>query len=243
MSEIIDSYKKVFENKKANIWIAVFALVWSASTTLFDMKFGNGSSAKNNPIDLIFSLLIGVYSLQFLHNAINNVNGGVLPSVKEVQPKIFWGMIKLNIVWGVYAILIMLLALAAYILTHLLVLPIIIILALVILSASIYYIFLAYSEKLDTKGLFNIVNIFKFLKAAYKPLYINTCLYTLITIAVIIIYAILYIITQENTVFDIVTSTIMSYFFIITWYFAFPYSLIPSYFEKIRPIMNGDIDG
>ncbi len=243
MSEIIDSYKKVFENKKANVWIAVFALVWSASTTLFDMKLGNGSSTKNNPIDLIFSLLIGVYSLQFLHNAINNINGGILPSIKEVQPKIFWGMIKLNVVWGIYAILIMLLALVAYILTHLLILPIIIILALIILSAPVYYIFLAYSENLNTKNLFNIINIFRFLKIAYKPLYINTCLYTLITLAVIIIYAILYIITQENAVFDIITSTIISYFFIITWYFAFPYSLIPSYFENIKPMMNGDSNG
>ena len=243
MSEIVDSYKKVFENKKANIGLIIFAIVWSVSTTLFDMKFGSDNSNKSNPLDLIFSLLIGVYSLQFLHNAINNINGRILPTIKEVQPKILWGIIKLNVVWGVYAILISLFALIAYIITHALVLPIIILLALIILSAPIYYIYLAYAENLNTKGLYNIMHIFKFLKYSYKPLYINTCLYTLITIAAIVIYAITFIFAPENSIFNIITSTIASYFFIITWYFAYPYSLIPSYYENIKPLLNGDING
>ncbi len=243
MSEIIDSYKKVFENKKANIGIAVFALIWSISTVLFDIKFGNENSTKNNPIDFIFSLLIGVYSLQFLHNAMNNINGRILPTIKEIQPKILWGMIKLNIIWGIYAILILIFALTTYIFTHLLIFPIIILTALIIISVPVYYIYLAYAENLDTKGLFNITNIFKFLKVSYKPLYINTGLYLLITVGVIIVYAILYILTPLNFIFDIVAGSIASYIFIVTWYFAFPYSLIPSYFEKIRPITNGDLNG
>lgn len=243
MSEIVDSYKKIFENKKANIGIAVFALIWSILTTSFDMKFGTGSSVKNNPIDFIFSIFIGVYSLQFLHNAINNINGGILPTIKEIQPKILWGMIKLNIIWGIYAILILIFALTTYIFTHLLIFPIIILVALIIISVPVYYIYLAYAENLDTKGLFNITNIFKFLKVSYKPLYINTGLYLLITVGVIIVYAILYILTPLNFIFDIVAGSIASYIFIVTWYFAFPYSLIPSYFEKIRPITNGDLNG
>lgn len=243
MSEIIDSYKKVFENKKANIGIAVFALIWSISTVLFDIKFGNENPTKNNPIDFIFSLLIGVYSLQFLHNAINNINGRILPTIKEIQPKILWGMVKLNIIWGIYAILILIFALTTYIFTHLLIFPIIILTALIIISVPVYYIYLAYAENLDTKGLFNITNIFKFLKVSYKHLYINTGLYLLITVGVIIVYAILYILTPLNFIFDIVAGSIASYIFIVTWYFAFPYSLIPSYFEKIRPITNGDLNG
>lgn len=167
MSEIIDSYKKVFENKKANIGIAVFALIWSISTVLFDIKFGNENSTKNNPIDFIFSLLIGVYSLQFLHNAMNNINGRILPTIKEIQPKILWGMIKLNIVWGFYTVIILLLALTTYIFTHLLIFPIIILVTLIIISVPVYYIYLAYAENLDTKGLYNITKIFKFLKASY----------------------------------------------------------------------------
>ena len=115
MSGIIDSYKKVFENKQAHVWLAIVALIWGVTSTLLDIKLGNGDTPKNNIIDLIFSLLIGVYSLQFIHNAINNINNGLLPSIKEVQPKIIWGMIKLNIVWGIYAILVLILAFISYI--------------------------------------------------------------------------------------------------------------------------------
>ena len=82
MSEIIDSYKKVFENKKAHIWLLLTAFLWTVMSTSFDIKFGNGR-AKDNPIDLFFGFLIGLYSLQFLHNAIHNINNSVLPSIKE----------------------------------------------------------------------------------------------------------------------------------------------------------------
>ena len=31
MSGIIDSYKKVFENKQAHVWLAIVALIWSVT--------------------------------------------------------------------------------------------------------------------------------------------------------------------------------------------------------------------
>ena len=241
MSGIIDSYKKVFENKQAHVWLAIVALIWSVSSTLLDIKLGNGDTPKNNIIDLIFSLLIGVYSLQFIHNAINNINNGLLPSIKEVQPKI---------IWGIYAVLVLILAFISYIATHLLFLPILIVLALLILSAPVYYIFLAYAEDLNTKGLYNIAQIFSFFKVAYKPLYINVCLYILTTLAALIIYIMIYVvagligideigmITKDYYVMDIIMNAIASYILIITWYFAYPYSLIPSYKENIRPLLK-----
>ena len=33
-------------------------------------------------------------------------------------------------------------------------------------------------------------------------------------------------------------NAIASYILIITWYFAYPYSLIPSYKENIRPLLK-----
>lgn len=56
MSEIIDSYKKVFENKKAHIWLLLTAFLWTVMSTSFDIKFGNGR-AKDNPIDLFSDFL------------------------------------------------------------------------------------------------------------------------------------------------------------------------------------------
>ena len=228
MSGIIDSYKKVFENKQAHVWLAIVALIWGVTSTLLDIKLGNGDTPKNNIIDLIFSLLIVVYSLQFIHNA----------------------MIKLNIVWGIYDVLVLILAFISYIATHLLFLPILIVLALLILSAPVYYIFLAYAEDLNTKGLYNIAQIFSFFKVAYKPLYINVCLYILTTLAALIIYIMVYVvagligideigmITKDYYVMDIIMNAIASYILIITWYFAYPYSLIPSYKENIRPLLK-----
>ena len=249
MSEIIDSYKKVFENKKAHIWLLLTAFLWTVMSTSFDIKFGNGS-VKDNPVDLIFGFLIGLYSLQFLHNAIHNINNSVLPSIKEFNKNIVWGMIKLNVVWAIYAIIIILLAILSYVYTHIIALPIIVISALFILSAGVYYIFLAFADNFSSKNLWKIPYIFKFIKSAYKPLYINICLFILLTIGAIAIYIVIFLIANligideilpvaDNLyAMDIIMNTIASYLVIITWYFAFPYSLISSYKELIRPMLE-----
>ena len=249
MSEIIDSYKKVFENKKAHIWLLLTAFLWTIMSTSFDIKFGNGS-AKDNHIDLFFGFLIGLYSLQFLHNAIHNINNSVLPSIKEFNKNIVWGMIKLNVVWAIYAIIVILLAILSYVYTHIIALPIIIICTLFILSAGVYYIFLAFADNFCSKNLWKLPYIFKFIKSAYKPLYINICLFILLTIGAIAIYIVIFLIASligideilpiaDNLyAMDIIMNTIASYLVIITWYFAFPYSLISSYKELIRPMLK-----
>lgn len=249
MSEIIDSYKKVFENKKAHIWLLLTAFLWTVMSTSFDIKFGNGR-AKDNPIDFFFGFLIGLYSLQFLHNAIHNINNSVLPSIKEFNKNIIWGMIKLNVVWAIYAIIVILLAILSYVYTHIIALPIIIICTLFILSAGVYYIFLAFADNFCSKNLWKLPYIFKFIKSAYKPLYINICLFILLTIGAIAIYIVIFLIasligideilpiTDNLYAMDIIMNTIASYLVIITWYFAFPYSLISSYKELIRPMLK-----
>ena len=71
MSGLIDSYKKIYEDKKAHLWIFLIALVWTVASTNFDIFLQEGVP-KNNPIDLVFNILIGILSLKFLHEAINN---------------------------------------------------------------------------------------------------------------------------------------------------------------------------
>ena len=39
MSGLIDSYKKVFENKKAHIWLLVISFLWTILSTLIDINF------------------------------------------------------------------------------------------------------------------------------------------------------------------------------------------------------------
>ena len=75
-------------------------------------------------------------------------------------------------------------------------------------------------------------------------------MYILTTLAALIIYIMIYVvagligideigmITKDYYVMDIIMNAIASYILIITWYFAYPYSLIPSYKENIRPLLT-----
>ena len=49
-------------------------------------------------------------------------------------------------------------------------------------------------------------------------------------------------ITNDLYLFDLLMNIIASYIVIITWYFAFPYSLIDSYKELIKPILRKEED-
>ena len=72
------------------------------------------------------------------------------------------------------------------------------------------------------------------------------------SIAVAVIYILLYIgagligldkighIAGDFYFMDIIMNIIAGYFVIVTWYFAFPYSLINSYVKNIRPLIRKD---
>ena len=115
-----------------------------------------------------------------------------------------------------------------------------------------YYIFLAYAENFDSKGLLNITLLFKFIKPAFKPLYIKLILFILFTLGAAIIYILLYTvagltgidkigyIAEDFYFLDVIMYSIAGYFVIITWYFAFPYSLINSFNRDIKPVLRKD---
>lgn len=250
MAGFVDSYKKVYENKNVHIWLMFIAFIWTILSTLWDIKIGNPDTYKQNPVDVIFNFFVGAYSIQFLHNAINNINNGVIPNIKDICGKIYLGIIKLNIVWLVYAGIYLILTVILFIKTHYIILPVLAVLVLLFAAVFIYYIFLAYAEKLDTKGLFNFNLLFKFIKPAAKHIYLKLLGFIMICIAAFLIYLVIYIIAgltgitkigligNDYYIFDIITGTFVSYFVIITWYFAFPYSLINSYIEYIRPVIG-----
>lgn len=251
MSGLLESYKKVYENKKIHILLFIIAFVWSLCSTIFDIKIGKPDIFKQNPFDIIFNIFIGGYSLQFLHNAINNINSGVLPPFKDIQGKVFWGMIKLNIIWGLYAGIALFLSVVLYMIAfHTIVLPIIVIACVAFLSVFVYYIFLAYAEKLDSNGLGNISLIFKFVKPAFKQTYIKLILFILFTLAVAVIYILIYTvagligidkigyIAEDYYLLDTIMYAFASYFLIVTWFLAFPYSLMNIYNKSIRPVLR-----
>lgn len=250
MAKLIDSYKKVFENKKAHIGLGITAIIWTLLSTLWDIKTHNLNNYRHNPIDILFNLIIGAYSIKFIHNAINNIDKGILPIFKQIPLTIYLGIIKLNIVWGVYAAIFLILAVLLYMLTHFLVLPILIVIALLFISMFVYYIFLAFADNLETKGLFNIKLIFQLIPLTIKPLYKNVIIFLGFTLLIVTAYILIYVIAgllgfdqivnikNDLYLFDFIMSVIASYIVIVTWYFAFPYSLIDSYKEFIKPILR-----
>lgn len=252
MSGLIESYKKVYENKQAHIWLLVISIIWTLLSALWDIKTGNFDNYRQNPLDIVFNIIIGAYSLQFLHNAMKNINNGVLPPFTKICPKIFLGVIKLNIIWGIYAVLILISAILLYIATHFIVIPVVITVFLFFIAVFVYYIFIAYAEELNSKGLANAALLFKFIKPGFKPLYLKLLLFILFSISVAVIYILLYIaagligldkighIAGDFYFMDIIMNTLAGYFVIVTWYFAFPYSLISSYFKNIRPLIRKD---
>ena len=136
--------------------------------------------------------------------------------------------------------------------THFIPAAIILVAAILFFAVFVYYIFLAYAENFNSKGLMNIALLFKFIKPAFKPLYIKLILFILITLAAAVIYILLYTVAgltgidkigyiSENFYFlDVIMYSIAGYFVIITWYFAFPYSLINSYKRDIKPALRKD---
>ncbi len=252
MSGLIDSYKKVYENKNNHIWLFIISVIWTIMSSYIDIKRGNAFTLKQNPIDIIFNIIIGAYSLQFLYNAMNNINNGVLPKFKEIQPKAFWGVIKLNVIWGIYALIALFIPIIIYIATHILSLAFLATLPIIFFAIFVYYIFLAYAENFNSKGLLNILWLFKFVKPAFKSLYKKLIIFILITVAVAVIYILIYTIAgligidtigyiaDDFYYMDIIMNAIAGYFIIVTWYFAFPYSLINSYYRDIKPILRKD---
>lgn len=251
MAGIFDSYKKIYENKKIHIWLFIIALLWTVSSFMFDIATGRPNNPGQNIFDILFGIFTGVYSLQFLHNAIHNINGGVLPSFKEIKGKTFVDMIKLDIVWFFYAIIIIMTSVVLYFtLIHTIIFPIAIISLTVLAAMFVYYIYIAYAENMETKGLFNIVLLFRFIKPAFKDTLIKVCIFILATLLAVLICILIYAaaaitgldtighVAADYYVLDFIIFIIAAYFMVVTWYFAYPYSLIDTYIEKIRPVLR-----
>lgn len=249
MAGLIDSYKKVYEDKKSHIWIFLIAFAWSVLSNLCDIALGRPDSMRENPFDIVFNLLVGIYSIQFLHNAI--LSDGHLPSFKEINWKALPGLIILDIVWGIYFALVLVLVVISYFMVHTIILPVGITLAFVLfVSVFVYYIYLAYAEDFQFKGLMDIRLIFKFIRVSAKETYIGLGKFILLSLAVVAGYLILFVaaslagldkvghIAGDYYVFDMVMYVFISYFLIVTWFLAFPYSLAGTYIEKVRPIVK-----
>ncbi len=115
---------------------------------------------------------------------------------------------------------------------------------------------MAFAEDFNFKGLLNIKLIFDFIKPVAKETYTRFGQFLLITVAFVVVYLILYIllslvgldkvvhIAGDYYLLDMIMTSVAGYFVVTCWFFIFPYSLISTYIEKIRPLLRKDvIDG
>ena len=252
MSGFVDSYKKVFENKKAHLYILLVAFVWAILSMCYDANFNTSVNVKTNPVDMIFNIGIGLYSLNFLHNAIHNINNGALSSFRGFPVGAIWGYIKLNIVWAFYTFIVAVLCVVSYVWTHSFIAPIIVFTALLLISVFVNYFYIAFAEDYDFTDLWKLPLIFRFAKASWKETYIKAIIFILFSLAIAIAYIVAYcvlhlvgidtmgLVFKDVYCLDVIMNTLAAYFVIITWYLAFPYSLISSYNRDIRPILRED---
>ncbi len=252
MNGLVESFKKVFENKKAHIFLLIISFLWALLSTSFDLLIGKSDSYTSNFIDFIFSLYIGTYSLVFLHNAINNINNGILPSFTDIKIKYVLGNVLINIVWGIYALIAIVLSVLFYMLaTHSFPLFIFFLLIIGFVGLFAYYIFLAYAEEFKLKGLFNITLIFKLIKHTIKPTLKKLGLFILLSLVIICVYIVIcaivllfekYIPVTEWMTFisDVILATIAVYVLVVIWYLAFPHNLIDTYKTLGKIAMKGN---
>lgn len=253
MAGVIESIKKVYsgENaKKTHLILFAICFVYMLCSSLFDIATGKPDTMKQNIFDILFSLFIAVYSIQFIHNALFNINEGELPPINGINPKSIIPLIGLNLLWGVYLFVAILIATVIYFVAKSLAAAVILGLLILAVAPFFEFIYIGFADKYETKCLLNIALIFRFLKASFVPFWITTFKTLFITLAVIVVYLAFYFaggyfgfaemfpLAKDYYAFDAVILPIFMYTFAVIWYFAFPYALLDLYKEKIRPILG-----
>lgn len=253
MAGVIESIKKIYsgENaKKTHLILFAICFVYMLCSTLFDIAIGKPDNMRQNPFDFVFGLFIGMYSIQYLHNALHNIRSGELPFINEINKRIFLPMIGMNIVWGFYLVLAIIIGLILYITTKSIILTSIYIIALSAIAFLAQFLTIALSENFELKGLLNIMLIFRFTKAAFFKFWGKALKVTGLVLVIVAAYILLYVIGEftgishilalgkDYYLFDIITLPVFMYCFVILLYFVLPYSLIDTYNEKIRPILG-----
>jgi hypothetical protein len=248
MAGIIESYKKVFENKNANIEIGILIFVWMFLSMLFDNLTGAPNSFKQNIIDDIGGLFLSLYGMQFIHNMFNDGNSTL--TFKNLNLKAFGGLLLLNIVWYCYFIFMCLaVAIIVFYIFRIPALAYICAFVLALFMVPVVYIFIAYAENFKLKGLFNIKIIGEIFKPVFKQTFKNFFLCVLITIGLILGFLLITMILntlgisnfmqfgKDFSILDWLTASCFAFLVITTWLFAYPYSLKETYIEKVKPLL------
>lgn len=253
MAGVIESIKNFYSGKnaiKTNLILFVISFIYMTASSLFDIAIGKGDTMQQNLFDIAFGIFIAVYSIQYIHNALYNINPGKLPELKEIDPKIILPLIGINIIWAVYFIVALIIAFSLFYLFKSSVIAIILGILILAVTPFFQFIYIGFADKYEQKCLLNLALIFKFAKASFVPLWIAVLKVTFLSIIVIALYLGLYFageyfgfaellpISKDYYAFDAVIVPVFMYILAVIWYFIFPYLLLNTYKEKIRPILG-----
>ena len=246
---IIDGYGKIFKGTDALLKnISLFALTGILST--ITVYFEEIKETKTMPADMsvFFAAIIGFiiisiylygYTLNFMNKAFSVSDENILPDVNFAPVGIFFKVLPLTIVWGLYTCVII--AIIALTIPSIPVISILLAVLLAIILVFVTFVYVAFCENFDAKGLFDITLPFKFLKPATGMLVILGLLFIPVAILSLVPSLLAGIILGISgfggtNIPAYVGGLLGGYFGLIAqlvWY----YCLVQIYREKIKPIM------
>lgn len=250
MAGVIESFKRFYskENSSKNVIMFLFVVVFSVLSSATDVFIGTPDTMRQNIFDGILSLLVGVYSLQFLHQALKTLSIAMLPPFNSISKKALGGMIALNIVWSIYAIVVIIAGAAWFVAVKDIIFPVMLAIALCLIVVFTTFVFIRFSENFELKGLFDIRLPFRFIKASFAPVMIQVLKFIPVMLIVVLFYMGIYVIgdlfklteiypiAKDTYLLDLIMMPTLSYVFIVILFFVFPYSLVEVYIQKIRPL-------
>lgn len=247
---ILDGYKKLFSGPNAILkHISLFALV--SIFTLFSLYFEKFEHSKFLPSDLSTSIL-GIicmlavaiylcgYTYNFMHNAFSEQSPELLPDIDLTSLGPFLKALPLMIVWIIYLTVFAIIASIFAIIAP--ILGILLLILFFLMATFLIFVFIAFSEYFDAKGLFNVMLPFRFITPSIGMLVLLGILFIPVGIISIIpgfiIGIVLYVINAGDSQIPtyLIAGAVSGYLGFVAqlvWY----YCLVQVYKEKLRPIM------
>lgn len=255
MTGIFETIKKIYTDKNTtskHLILYGLCLVYIFLTTLFDIKFGNFNTSKRNPIDMIFSILILLYSIQFITNSLNK-NTDFIPSINQINWKNLIPLFIINFVWGTYILIFLILWTVLFLtLHHSVYLLYIGFIFFILIAPLFYFVYIALADNIALNKLLNLLLVFKFAKVAFIPFWKQVLKNGFISLIILAIYLIIYLIgasfnldnifliSKNFALYDLFMYTVILYCLAIISLFVFPYTILETYTEKIRPIFGNE---
>ena len=247
MKIVIDAIKKIYDkqNIQKHIIFLILVTIFTTLSALYDIKTGQADTWKQNLFDWTLSILIAIYSVQFLHDCFKDPTSVILPFWSKIELRAIPGQIVLSIVWAVYLFIVGILTLIWYAVTDDLILPVIIAILITGFLPYIYYSYIKFAKEFSLHKTMSLIFISKYIKKSFKPTMLVYLQYILTFIILFVIYILLYFlaslvgiaelfqIADNYYLFDIITSAFFEYALNLLFFFLLPYSLLQIFLYKI----------